>query len=715
MRDMAPMTVGSQARRSDARWGAIKGAARVWLVPTILGLIGLVFIHHPMLLSGFARGQTEGDDPQLINYLLEHGYLWLTGHPQHRHFWNIPFFYPAPNVAAFSDTLLSVGPVYCVWRVAGFLPDTAFQLWMLTASSLNYLAGYLLLRSGFRRGDLGSSCGAFLFAFGASRSNQLEHQQLLPQVYIVATLLALLCIFRGRTVSFLRSTALWSVAGVSLAVQFYASFYLGWFLALTLGLAGLWALVLADYRPVLVAVVRDQWPAIAVAAALSSLAIFPLLSHYLEVARQVGMRTEFEIRIGMPHWTAWVYEGPDSWILGWLPNLTTFKFLQLEQAHRMGIGFVTPLVCAVGLAQRWREPMVRLIALTMISLLIAITRFEREIWVEAGIGWWTVCAVELFRRERTTFHRQVVGIVAVLASLILFPALTMEMAVVLAALLFGVSRLLPGPSRALVMALVPIILIGFPCLTAYSPRPWALVIGVTIVGVIEATPWPVGRRPTVGRLVTVSVIIFGSLCYFGSEIVYWRCVAAIVPAAGVLRAITRALLLGLIPASLGMACFCDGLRTNPKHLAAACILGLVCVLEQGVTTTSFDKVTMRAAVSKLARQIDRHRTSFYYSPHVTGKSINMNKYHLEAMWAGIEANVPTINGYSGVAPPSWLSLSDLHIDGEADIHRLGHALGQWAAQNGLEPESICWIRGRDDAVVWNRKEPDESQPASVTP
>jgi hypothetical protein len=139
------------------------------------------------------------------------------------------------------------------------------------------------------------------------------------------------------------------------------------------------------------------------------------------------------------------------------------------------------------------------------------------------------------------------------------------------------------------------------------------------------------------------------------------------------------------------------------------------VLEQGVTTTSFDKVTMRAAVSKLACRIDRHRTSFYYSPHVTGESINMNKYHLEAMWAGIEADVPTINGYSGVAPPGWLPLYDLHIDGEADIHRLGHALGQWAAQYGLEPESICWIGGRDDAAVWSRKEPDKSRPASVTP
>ena len=136
-------------------------------------------------------------------------------------------------------------------------------------------------------------------------------------------------------------------------------------------------------------------------------------------------------------------------------------------------------------------------------------------------------------------------------------------------------------------------------------------------------------------------------------------------------------------------------------MAAACTLGLVCFLEQGVTTSSFNKFETRAATSLLARRIDRHCTSFYFSPDFAIQSINT--YHLQAMWAGIEANVPTINGYSGVAPPGWMPLSDLDLRGGADIDRLGRALGQWAVQNGLEPGSIRWIGGRDDAIIWSRK------------
>src|SRR5207244_1566392 len=114
---------------------------------------------------------------------------WIHGTPPHRSFWDIPIFYPTRNVAAFSDTLLTVAPLYWVWRVVGFLPDTAFQLWMLTTSVLNYLAGYWLMRNGFCLGVPGSIGGAFLFAFAAPRTNEVEHQQLSFQLYTVITLM----------------------------------------------------------------------------------------------------------------------------------------------------------------------------------------------------------------------------------------------------------------------------------------------------------------------------------------------------------------------------------------------------------------------------------------------------------------------------------------------------------------------------------------------
>src|SRR5262249_52204629 len=215
--------------------------------------------------------------------------------PAHRRFWDAPFFYPTPNVTAFSDTLLTIAPVYWGWRVVGFWPDTAFQLWMLTISAMNYLAGYWLMRSGFRLGVLGSIGGAFLFAFGAPRTNEVEHQQLAPQIYTVTTLMVVIRIFSERPGpgGLRRAIVLWALAGLSLVAQFYTSFYGGWFLAVALGLAGVWGLILPRCRPALIGIVREQWLAIGCASLLATLAVRPLLDRYIWAASETGLRSYY--------------------------------------------------------------------------------------------------------------------------------------------------------------------------------------------------------------------------------------------------------------------------------------------------------------------------------------------------------------------------------------------------------------------------------------
>ena len=39
------------------------------------GALGVVIAHHPMIVSGFRRIQTDLADTRLNHYLLEHGYL----------------------------------------------------------------------------------------------------------------------------------------------------------------------------------------------------------------------------------------------------------------------------------------------------------------------------------------------------------------------------------------------------------------------------------------------------------------------------------------------------------------------------------------------------------------------------------------------------------------------------------------------------------------
>ncbi len=155
------------------------------------GVLGVVLAHHPMIFSGFRRIQADLGDSRLINYLLEHGYLWAQRDPEHLEFWSPPFFYPLKNVAAYSDVLLSVGPVYWLWRALGTSPDMAFGLWIVSMSALNYAAGLLLFSKGFGFGAPAAVAGASLVAFGAPRMNQLQHQQLLPFFFPLLALYAL--------------------------------------------------------------------------------------------------------------------------------------------------------------------------------------------------------------------------------------------------------------------------------------------------------------------------------------------------------------------------------------------------------------------------------------------------------------------------------------------------------------------------------------------
>ena len=202
--------------------------------------------HHPMIFSGFRRIQTDLADTRLIHYLLEHGYLWAQRDPEHLDFWSPPFFYPVKNVAAYSDLLLSVGPVYWLWRALGASPDVSFGSWMISMSALNYAAGLLLFRKGFGFGMPAAVAGASLVAFGAPRMNQLNHQQLLPFFFPLLALYALARLAGDLSLGWRARGGYWLLAMAALVAQLYAGVYLGWFTILGLGLAAVVALALCD-------------------------------------------------------------------------------------------------------------------------------------------------------------------------------------------------------------------------------------------------------------------------------------------------------------------------------------------------------------------------------------------------------------------------------------------------------------------------------------
>jgi len=354
----------------------------VTLLPALAGwVIGMLFAFHPMILSHFAAIQGDWADARLTNYILEHGYRWLMHAPGHERFWSPPVFFPAPNTAAYSDVLLGVAPFYWPWRALGIAADTSFQLWTLTIATANYLAALALFARGFRCRPLAAAAGAALFCFGSIRNAQLIHPQLEPQFYLAIAVLALVRLFESDVDpqqpegARMRDDVWIGVLALACVGQLYTSYYNAWFLFFAIALASLWCVLGGRSRRHLGALLRAHLGTLCAAAALSALIIFPLVMHYLQASRQVGMRSFQTVEPMLPRPQSWAYMGPGNWLYGALASRHLFQVIPVEHEQRLGTGVVTALVAIAGLWGARRRTMVRVVTLVPVAMALLATKW----------------------------------------------------------------------------------------------------------------------------------------------------------------------------------------------------------------------------------------------------------------------------------------------------------------------------------------------------
>jgi hypothetical protein len=141
--------------------------------------------------------------------------------------------------------------------------------------------------------------------------------------------------------------------------------------------------------------------------------------------------------------------------------------------------------------------------------------------------------------------------------------------------------------------------------------------------------------------------------------------------------------LALFPARLQQAG-----RTWAHRTGAAALLAAVCLLEQGLQTASFEVAPARADVTWLAARVPQACRSFFYAP--PRGAFPSWKYQLDAVWAALERGVPTVNGYSGKAPPGW-QLEEVLPTEAAGEARARAGLRAWMQARGLSEQDVCRI------------------------
>jgi hypothetical protein len=226
----------------------------------------------PLILHMGSRVPNDLGDSLLNMFLLAWNAREL---PLTEQWWNLPQFYPAPGVMAFSEHLLGLAPI--TTPIILLTGDTllAYNAAFLLSFPLCAFAAHLLCYELTRRHDV-STVAAIAFGFAPYRMAQFAHVQVLSAYWLPLMLLGLHLFLR---------TGRWRHAVLFAAAWLMQSLACGYYLFYASVLVGLWLLWFAVGRQRLANLVR-----LLVAWAVAVAALLPIGLGYLKHQRAYGLR-----------------------------------------------------------------------------------------------------------------------------------------------------------------------------------------------------------------------------------------------------------------------------------------------------------------------------------------------------------------------------------------------------------------------------------------
>ena len=248
----------------------------------------------PIALFETNLSMIPGDygDARFNNYILEHGYKYLTG--QVSSFWDAPMMYPFKNTIAFSDNLIGTMPIYGVFRAINFDRETSFQLWIISLFTLNYVCSFWVLGKWFKNIPLAIT-GAYIFAFGIFIIGQMDHVQVFPR-FISPLVFYWFWNFltQGKTRYFL-----FTILGI--VFQFYCAVYLGFILTYCLLFLLIAHILVNGFKGFIEPIQRgNDYKKLALISLGALLLFSPLIIPYIQISHITGMRKFDELISTIP-------------------------------------------------------------------------------------------------------------------------------------------------------------------------------------------------------------------------------------------------------------------------------------------------------------------------------------------------------------------------------------------------------------------------------
>jgi hypothetical protein len=347
----------------------------VRIIPLLAFLLGTWYFCIRIL--GYHLEFIPGDlgDARFINYLLEHSHQWICGDV--KSFWNAGFMYPFENSIAISDSMLGTAPVYSLWRIFGFSPETSYQLWWISICALNYWCSYIIFKKWFGRKDLAVVL-AWIFAFTVFNLGQINYMQMIIRFMVPVVFYAAYKLIETPSVKYV------AIYSLGIVFQFYCAMYTGFYLLYFSLLFIILYLVLGNKWKNLLYYFRKQnilFFLLALAAAFS--AFLPLMFPYLEMSKLLGLKTYEEVIMHVPLWESYlfIHESYITWNFMYTVFLPNTEFWWLHHLFTGIIPFLTMILSPLYFFYCWlkKKNINRVLAALIItSTIIVIFHFRTE-------------------------------------------------------------------------------------------------------------------------------------------------------------------------------------------------------------------------------------------------------------------------------------------------------------------------------------------------
>ena len=151
-------------------------------------------------------------------------------------------------------------------------------------------------------------------------------------------------------------------------------------------------------------------------------------------------------------------------------------------------------------------------------------------------------------------------------------------------------------------------------------------------------------------------------------------------------------------------------RFGRGHLRLfATVLAVLCLVEQVHVLQGREEESYRGAVTRIASRIDPASESFLLVAEGAHPELRRSPMplppritHIAAMWAALEAGVPTVNGFYGNHPPGWdIFFVDVPAGNRGVNAKINRAMKKWRRKSGLAPEQISVVRIPAGDLPWH--------------